>query len=374
MNVYEPMKTSPVFEMLCYFTRRINANSVSARVAELIRSMPSKAAKINQAAERALRIEAELDKRIETDDEAYRALFKRFDLNTTKDYLSHTPAYMLIGSTLLEDPSLSVQELREAVLKLPDDMRMFSITINQVNQYVYLDSPHDASAFMRQVDLANLPSEGKWACIDCYLHFEERLEALAELLEKGVEVYNDVIKGIDVAPDYGVDTGDKDAFVKALSEVSSVSFDATSELALYGSDMLFSSFIFSIITHDGDEDHPDEWQQSSAITGFSKFKIRSIEQESCGSVDMAEGLRAISDPSRLEILKILSERSVYGKELCAMLDLTPGTVSKHITKLVNAGLVDCRIDSIRAYYSLNKGNAYALLKTLDRTILGDWEP
>ena len=374
MNVYEPMKTSPVFEMLCYFTRRINANSVSARVAELIRSMPSKAAKINQAAERALRIEAELDKQIETDDEAYSALFKRFNTQTTKDIFTHTAAFMLIGSTLMENPALGVRELSDKILSLDEKQRMFAISLYQANQYVYLDGPGDHAAFMRQVDLANLPPEGKWACIDCYLHFEDRLEALVELLEKGVEVYNDVIKGIDVAPDYGVDTCDKDVFVKALSEVSAVTFDSSADLILYGSDMLFSSFIFSIITHDGDEDHPDEWQQSSAITGFSKFKIRSIEQESCGSVDMAEGLRAISDPSRLEILKILSERSVYGKELCAMLDLTPGTVSKHITKLVNAGLVDCRIDSIRAYYSLNKGNAYALLKTLDRTILGDWEP
>ena len=374
MNAFEPMKTSPVFEMLCYFTRRINGNSVAERVAELVRAMPSKASAINSAAERALLIERELDKRIDVSDEAYASMFRRFDNNASKDYLSHTAAYMLIGSTLLENPALSVRELKESVLSFDDRMRMFHITLNQANQYVYLNSPDDHAAFLRHVDLANLPPEGKWACIDCYLHFEERLDALTELLEKGVEIYNEVIKGIEVAPDYGVSTEDRDAFIAALSEVSLVSFDPTADLVLYGSDMLFSSFIFSLITHEGDDERPDEWQQTSAITGFTKFRIHSIEQESCGSVDMAEGLRAISDPSRLEILKILSEKSVYGKELCAMLDLTPGTVSKHITKLINAGLVDCRMDSIRAYYSLNKGNAYALLRSLDRTILGDWEP
>lgn len=56
-------------------------------------------------------------------------------------------------------------------------------------------------------------------------------------------------------------------------------------------------------------------------------------------VRVAVLFKALSDPARLRILGLLAERPMAGHELADRLDLTPPTISHHMRKLVDAGLV-----------------------------------
>lgn len=371
MKDFRPYGTSAIFEAMCYFARKVNGSTIAARVKEMEESLPSRATAIRAAAQRALAIETALDERLNTSDEAYRALFTNY-MNKGRNPVTHTAAFMLTGSLIMENPWITADELKTAALACDDEMRMLGLTLFQSNVFVRFDAPDSHGVFMRRVDLANLSPEGKWACMDCYLHYEERIDELIELLRKGARAYDAVIADIESKPDYGQPLESTEQYLAALNEAVAVQLDPNTDMVACGSDMLFDAFMFSVVTHKNDG-RPDLWEQTGVITGFNLFRMKHMEQET-GGIDMAEGLRAISDPSRMEILRILAERSVYGKELCELLGLTPGTVSKHITKLINAGLVDCRIDSIRAYYSLNKENAYSLIKLLDKSILNGWRP
>jgi ArsR family transcriptional regulator, arsenate/arsenite/antimonite-responsive transcriptional repressor len=69
---------------------------------------------------------------------------------------------------------------------------------------------------------------------------------------------------------------------------------------------------------------------------------------------IVEILKAVSDPTRLRILL-----SLYDKELCvcqivALIELAPSTISKHISILKHAGLIESRKDGRWVYYCLNK--------------------
>jgi biotin operon repressor len=69
--------------------------------------------------------------------------------------------------------------------------------------------------------------------------------------------------------------------------------------------------------------------------------------------DLAHMLKVIADESRLRILGALAAEPLTGKDLAARLDLTPATISHHMRKLVESGIVNAESDAQRQWYRLN---------------------
>ncbi len=64
-------------------------------------------------------------------------------------------------------------------------------------------------------------------------------------------------------------------------------------------------------------------------------------------------LKALADETRLELLHFLQKRPGYGEELAAQLKLTASTVSFHLNKLEQAGLVWKKKEQYYSVYALN---------------------
>lgn len=76
--------------------------------------------------------------------------------------------------------------------------------------------------------------------------------------------------------------------------------------------------------------------------------------ESSASVsDLARLLKVIADETRLRILGAIAARPLTGKDLATLLDLTPATISHHMRKLTDAGIVMAESDAQRQWYRLN---------------------
>jgi biotin operon repressor len=69
--------------------------------------------------------------------------------------------------------------------------------------------------------------------------------------------------------------------------------------------------------------------------------------------DLAHLLKVIADETRLRILGSLAERPRTGKELAEELELTAPTISHHMRKLTDAGIVLSRSEAQRQWYYLN---------------------
>ena len=74
--------------------------------------------------------------------------------------------------------------------------------------------------------------------------------------------------------------------------------------------------------------------------------------------------KALADPARLRILGAVAERPLTGKDLSERLGLTPPTISHHMSRLVEAGLVAVRPDAQRRVYALDE----ATLRGLGREV------
>jgi ArsR family transcriptional regulator, arsenate/arsenite/antimonite-responsive transcriptional repressor len=63
--------------------------------------------------------------------------------------------------------------------------------------------------------------------------------------------------------------------------------------------------------------------------------------------------KALSDPTRREILRLLSRGELTAGELASSFDMTKPSMSHHFTVLKEADLIFSRRDGQQIYYSLN---------------------
>ncbi len=79
------------------------------------------------------------------------------------------------------------------------------------------------------------------------------------------------------------------------------------------------------------------------------------------SVSLANVLNALSHPARLQILLHLAKyNGCPAGSISARLPLAKSTVSEHLNKLKEAGLISCTIDGACSYYQI-RDEGYKLL-------------
>jgi DNA-binding transcriptional ArsR family regulator len=82
-------------------------------------------------------------------------------------------------------------------------------------------------------------------------------------------------------------------------------------------------------------------------------------------------LKAISDKRRLSIIKILSKGSYYGYEIAGLLELTPATISYHMTFLMDADIVSFDRIENKVYFILNKSKVKELFIQCEKMLLSE---
>ena len=87
------------------------------------------------------------------------------------------------------------------------------------------------------------------------------------------------------------------------------------------------------------------------------------------SEELVTFFKALADSNRLKIVGLLADKSYSVEELAALLKLKPSTVSHHLSKLSEAGLVQSRAESYYSVYQLDK----KLLEEKSRTMFSQAE-
>jgi len=80
--------------------------------------------------------------------------------------------------------------------------------------------------------------------------------------------------------------------------------------------------------------------------------------------------KALSDETRLRVMKLLQARELCVCELIQVLEMSQPRISRHLSVLKNAGLVDDRREGKWVYYSLANEQAMKDLKALLDTLSG----
>ena len=88
-------------------------------------------------------------------------------------------------------------------------------------------------------------------------------------------------------------------------------------------------------------------------------------------IKVAEKLKAIGEPTRLKILKMLSQEEMCACEIIEQLHLSQPAVSHHLKVLRQNQLIKDRKEGKWIFYSLDHQEYTALLAILNKDFLGD---
>lgn len=80
--------------------------------------------------------------------------------------------------------------------------------------------------------------------------------------------------------------------------------------------------------------------------------------------DFIKVMKALSDPARVKIIKMLQRRTMCVCEMREALRISQPSVSKHLKILENAGLVDHRKDGLWVDYFITDGSDSPYVATL----------
>jgi DNA-binding transcriptional ArsR family regulator len=84
------------------------------------------------------------------------------------------------------------------------------------------------------------------------------------------------------------------------------------------------------------------------------------EDEGLDTSEVLDGLRAMSDPSRMRIIEMLREGELYAQEIVAQLGISQSAVSRHLSTLESADLVTVRPSNGMKYYAIDRVRLRAL--------------
>ena len=82
------------------------------------------------------------------------------------------------------------------------------------------------------------------------------------------------------------------------------------------------------------------------------------------SEELVTFFKALADANRLKIVGLLAEKPYSVEELAALLKLKPPTISHHLSKLVEAGLIKSRAESYYNVYQLDQSALEAKTRTM----------
>ncbi len=82
------------------------------------------------------------------------------------------------------------------------------------------------------------------------------------------------------------------------------------------------------------------------------------------SPELLQFFKALADETRLKMTGLLAKQGFSGEQLAAMLDIRPATVSHHLAKLAEAGLVTSRTEGHSKFYALRYDAVHAMAAQL----------
>ncbi|MBW3664755.1 MAG: metalloregulator ArsR/SmtB family transcription factor [Actinobacteria bacterium] len=109
----------------------------------------------------------------------------------------------------------------------------------------------------------------------------------------------------------------------------------------------------------------DPWQPAVI---FPLRDLRQPEVPLASDHEVADGLRALGDETRLQITRMVAEQPRSTKELAQLLALSDSAVSRHLKILANAGVVSGERDGYFVLYSLRPERIGQLGGALRRTL------
>lgn len=264
---------------------------------------------------------------------------------------------LLVGS--LEGNFATVQEYKEYLLSL-DTETLYKNFMFPLFDEMDDDYEPTLQGLLELMTKYEYRDERKIQVIDLFLNWGKHLEQLSPVLTTMINVMEKNRMIIDQIHGFAKDEfSDSNKFVLKMLNECDFNIKNIDEKTITISSSVF--FIGIIMMCNRIDDRVVIIRGS--LFDFSYMNL--IEKQSYQKEDICEITKALSDPSKVEILSMLAKGRAYGKEIVDSTGLTPATISYHTSVLNHLHFVNVTVDSNKTYYELNREN---IIQSLNKVI------
>lgn len=363
---------NPFAEAMLYYFGRANNKKLKKNLADVIRRSPTQKDALERLSESAIALERRLDSELNVDNELVNKFFKAFDsdeLSTISIPFDFCLASVMMQNVLMNNIEYSTEEICRRLKECSFESRMYSFCfgIADRNEAVYLDKS-GASEFAHRLE--RLPLEDKWKIQSAALNYIEHIDELlsliipaAEIIKNSENEYRNIIDEFKMM--YSSDNAQ--SLLMSSFKLKSEPAD-TIKIApmILGFDRIAGT---KRVINDITADRSDASAPSSVLMAFIGIARHIISRSPQDEIlVLSEGMKALSDSTRLEILFYLCSHTAYGQELCAKFGLVRSALSYHITKLMDAGFVIGELTGSKTFYTADKAGIRRMLEAFEKKI------
>ncbi len=359
---------NPLLDAICYLSMRANGESFGTYITDYYQKYPNDIPQIDRLTEPFLRLEHKLNTELTFDDDKLHFYFDRFGGVCVPLSPWGTNAGCIFSQLAVCVPFQTVEEAYEALSKKTSCERM-TLILNSVNAPIkYTEEIADENEFFTAIEKLPIPQNDKWKLNKAYYRFDAYLDELVPMLSPVTRIIRNCFN-----PEFGFDF---DAYNEspARQRIAKLASDVMpwtptlDSIHIYVSCMLLHRIATCINNLDSNKAQLEN-NPVYANIGLLGFSLKAISSSMSPSKRLVPPLKALADQSRFDILCCLAEREMYGRELAEKLSLTPPTISQHISKLLNEGLITAHMKAKFIYYSLNKERLSDVLEGINGCLL-----
>lgn len=323
--------------------------------------------KTREYAELVFKLEERLEAGITVDEAVIDRLFKPYSSSSdgravNTDFAANLVVQSICNYFDTEDCFPSLHESGAAVIN-----RTIANWLHETNDaYDPIERAIDGTELFDIVNGSILPAEAKLLILDLAMHYDKYVDMLEAAVLPVAKVFSE--------------SGD---LTEPLMKLYREAFPDDMDLTEYRRGVLDENRtkmddvnVFPLITY-----FP---HRLVAFSGTGDNKIANIGvgvlyhyfiENYANGLDDREKLSVymsiIGGKNRFNILTHLADGPIYGRELARMLDVTPATVSQHMSLLMSAGLVSLDNEGSKVYYSLNREGMEELIRLQRRVFLDE---
>ncbi|TDO94424.1 DNA-binding transcriptional ArsR family regulator [Halanaerobium saccharolyticum] len=213
-------------------------------------------------------------------------------------------------------------------------------------------------------DKINLASDQKWNLLHFYFNPEEMKSEFIDLLEwyyeevfkEDLDWINNKLKKINDTYEENLNRYGENYLENILEKLIDEPLNAEENYIAFS--YFYETSLLNSISDSGDNFY---------MIGFRFPEIFAADKE--GILGSLEIFKALADETRLNIISLLAEKTMYGNEIAEKLNLTNATISHHVSKLLMNNIINAHKEDNKLYFQLNKKSfKKIILKSIDNLI------
>lgn len=288
-----------------------------------------------------------------------------FLLNYVENKISYLHSY-LIDKTDVSLTDLEKQKQHLLSLYEKDEYTFLRFVVKTEENQEMIDS-YSESELLKQLDEMEISDELKWNYLKMNMQYKIKIEQLFTLLSSLYSIYdkyeNKIAELLNLyEEDRNKQYEENDMFNHFIKENKLTYTSFEKEVHVFPS--VANSVSFMMTT-----DSTFLPGNMQVLWGVFLNRGNSLRTQKMSIDEICATLKILSDKSKFEILKYISDTAAYGAQIAKEMNLTTATISYHMQYMLDKHLIEVDKINNRLYYKTNKEYISHFLQAVERTLL-----